>query len=65
MNNAFANMNPLEEMRAIKAAISLKHETATSYNDYLRKKYPGANRPMPPPRRRKTPSKGERHFAEM
>ncbi len=41
---SYADMDPLEEIRAIKEEISREFKTPGAYIEYLRKKYPnGAN----------------------
>jgi len=42
----YADMDPLEEVRAIRAEINSEFASAQEYCEYLRKKYP---RPDPPP----------------
>ena len=54
----YADMDPIEELRAIRAELSRKFPTAKALGDYLRAKYPGANpTPEPQPKSRRGPAK--------
>ncbi len=39
---SYADMDPLEEIQAIKEEISREFGTVSAYGEYLRKKYPNA-----------------------
>jgi len=58
MKKNYADMDPIEEIRAIRAELSRKFPTARAFGDYLRAKYPDAkppeSAPQPPSRRGST-----------
>ena len=41
--NIYAGMDPIEEIRAIRAKLNRRFKTAHELGEYLRKKYPIAN----------------------
>lgn len=43
MKKKYSDMDPLEEIRAIREEISREFKTVSAYGEYLRKKYPGAS----------------------
>jgi hypothetical protein len=43
MKKSYADMDPLEEVRAIKEEISREFKTVHAYGEYLREKYPNAS----------------------
>jgi len=43
----YADMDPIEEVRAVREKISREFPTVKAYCDYLRAKYPAANPPAP------------------
>jgi len=47
----YADMDPIEEIRAVRAEINRKFPTVKALCDYLRKHYPDANPPAEPPRK--------------
>jgi len=47
----YADMDPIEEIRAVREELSREFPTARALGDYLRAKYPGAN-PSPAPQRK-------------
>ena len=65
MNNTkknYADMDPLDEIRAIKEEISREFPTARAFGDYLRAKYPDARPPATPKPQhggRRTPTKAK------
>lgn len=46
MKKSYADMDPLEEIRAIKAEISREFKTVHAYDEYLREKYPVSGAPV-------------------
>jgi len=48
---SYADMDPIDEIRAIREEISREFPTAKAYGDYLRQKYPVKNPPPSPPRK--------------
>jgi hypothetical protein len=67
---SYADMDPLEEIRAIREEISREFKTLSAYGDYLRKKYPSANAPVESqtPKTAKKPSarrKASKHPAHV
>jgi len=64
---SYADMDPIEEIRAIRAEIGRRFATAREYGEYLRKEYP---LPDPPPewqpaKLRPTASQKRRAVAKM
>lgn len=53
MGKKYADMDPLEEIRAIREEISREFKTVSAYGEYLLKKYPDARATAKPARRRK------------
>jgi len=51
MKKNYADMDPIEEIRAIREELSREFPTAKAYGDYLRQKYPIKNPPASPPRK--------------
>jgi len=46
MKKKYADMDPIEELRAVRAELSRKFPTAKAFCEHLWKKYPGS---VPPP----------------
>jgi len=51
MKKNYADMDPIEEIRAVRAEINREFPTVKALCDYLRANYPGANPPPEPPRK--------------
>ena len=69
MKKNYADMDPLEEIRAIREEISKEFATMRSYGEFLRKNYPTAPSAASPPARKprtkaKTPSRRRKALAE-
>jgi hypothetical protein len=61
MKKSYADMDPTEEMRAIKEELSREFPTARAFGDYVRSKYPMNPSPESPRGRRRTVAEsGER-----
>jgi len=52
MKKSYADMDPIEEIRAIRTELNREFPTVEALGDYLRKHYPVANPPPSPPRRK-------------
>ncbi|MCL2701101.1 MAG: hypothetical protein FWE88_05350 [Phycisphaerae bacterium] len=61
MKKNYADMDPLEEIRAIREEISRKFKTAEAYGDYLQKIYPLNPPPEPPRKGRRVSTKTAAH----
>ena len=57
MKKNYADMEPLEEIRAIREEISRKFKTVEAYGDYLQKMYPMNPPPEPQRKNRRSSTK--------
>jgi len=51
MKKNYADMDPIEEIRAIREELSREFPTTKALCDYLRQNYPGTNPPAEPQRK--------------
>jgi hypothetical protein len=60
MKKNYADLDPLEELRAVKEEISRRFPTVKAYGDYLREKYPDFGLKSESPRKgRRTSTKAK------
>ncbi|MCL2701328.1 MAG: hypothetical protein FWE88_06505 [Phycisphaerae bacterium] len=53
MKKSYADMDPIEEIRAIREELNREFPTVDALFDYLRKNFPMKNPAMEPPRKRR------------
>ena len=51
MKKKYADMDPIEEIRAIRAELSRRFKTPSALCEYLRQRYPDTNPPAEPRRK--------------